>query len=162
MPEGCCGSDPSRRRCSVRGLDINECVVFGVLGHFERALRDGAVFEQKLGAVELYLSQLFIFDGLAVIRISARYIGAPDFEEELALFHFVAQPRVDFDNPAGGERRHGHLPRYIRTYDACHVQFRRGGVLARGGERKLLRVFDLEVVRVHVRHHGGRNRANAG
>ena len=146
----------------MAGLEIDQSVVFGILRNFEGALGNGSVFEQKLGAVELDLRQLFVLDGLAVVGISAGDVRAPHFEQKLALLHFVAQPRVDFHDPARGERRHRHLPRDIRTDDAGYVQFRRGNVLARGGQRKLLRVIHLEIVGVQVRHHGRSNRADAG
>ena len=117
-----------------RGLSRN----FGVLRDFEGALGNGPVLVEQLGAIQLDLRQvltvsrqLLVFDGLAIVRERAGDVGAPDLEQQLAFLHLVAQPRIDFDDPAGRQRRHRHLPRNVRTDHAGYVQLRRGNVLDR-------------------------------
>ena len=63
-----------------RGLKIDLRVVFGVLCDSQSALGDRPVVEQELGAVELYLGQLFVLDGLAIVGVSARDVRASHFE----------------------------------------------------------------------------------
>ena len=150
MPVGWSGSDAQQLEMLVRGFEIDLGVVLGVLRDFQSALGDRSVLEQQLGAIQLDLRQLLVLDGLAIVGKRAGDVGASHLEQELALLHFVAQPRVDFDHPPGGQRRHRHLPRNVGTHHAGDVQLRRGDVLAGRRQRKLLRMVHLEVVGVHV------------
>ncbi len=61
-------------------LDIHQGVVLGVLGDFEGALGMRASVIQQLLPIQLNLGQLFVLDGLAVIRVSTRDIRTSDFE----------------------------------------------------------------------------------
>ena len=135
------------------GVEHHDVVILGVLRDFQRALGPRPVVKQKLGAIQLYFRQFFVLHRLAVIRIRARHIHAADLEQDLALLHFVTQACVNFDNAAGGKRRHLHLLGYIRQDLAGHIQLRRGHMLARRYGGKLVRMFDLEVVVVDLAFH---------
>ena len=155
MPVGWSGSTPSSPRCSLAGFEIDHGCRPSAFCAISRALFGIAPCSNRsVGAVELDLRQFLVLDGLAVIGKRARDVGAAHFEQKLALLHFIAQPRVDFHDSPGGERRHRHLPRHIRIDHAGHIQLRRGNVLARRRQRKLLRMVHLEIVGVQVRLHG--------
>ncbi len=104
-----------------RGLHVDKCIVFGCLRNFEGALRNRSVGKQDISAIELYLGELFILDSLAIVGVRARDVRAPHLEQKLALFHQVAQPGIDFDDAAGGERGHRNLPRHVRIDDTCYI-----------------------------------------
>ncbi len=159
---GMVGVGPQQPELFLRCLENDNVVVLGVLRDFLSALRNRSVLEQGVGAVELNLGQFFVLDGLAVIGKRARDVRASHFEQKLAFFHFVAQPRVDFDDSPRGERRHRHLPRDVGIHHAGDVQLGRGNVLARRRQRKPLRVIHLEIVGVQVGFHRGRRRTGAG
>ena len=158
---GMSGSAPSSPRCSFVVSRTTTIVVLGVLRNLQRALRNRAVVEQEVGAVELDLRQFFVLHGLAVVGKCARDVRASHFEQKLALFHFIAQPCIDFDDSPGGERRHRHLARNIRIDHAGDIQLRRGDVLTGRGQRKPLRMVHFEVVGVQVGLHGDRRRPSA-
>ena len=44
------------------GLENDQVVVFGVLGDFQSALRNGPVVEQSVGAIQLDLGQFLVLD----------------------------------------------------------------------------------------------------
>ncbi len=83
-------------------------------------------------------------------------------EQKLAFLHFIAQPRVDFDDSSRGERGHRHLSRHIGIHHAGHVELGRGNVFARRCQRKPLGVIHLEIVRVQVGLHRDGQRTRAG
>lgn len=138
---------------------------FCVFRDLEGTLGVCAVFEQKLCAVELNLRQsfvidcqCFILDGLAVIRIRARYIRAPHFEQQLPFGHLIAKPGINFHDSSRGERGYRHLPRDVRTDHSRHVQLGRRRMLPRCRQRKLVGMIHFEIVNIQIRFDGGLNR----
>ncbi len=158
---GMVGVDPQQSELFLRCLENDKVVILGILGYFLSALRNRPMLEQDVGAVELDLRQFLVLDGLAVIGKRARDVRASHFEQKLALFHFIAKPRVDFHDSPRGERRHRHLPRDVGIHDSGYVQLRRGNVLTRRRQGKLLRVIHLEVVGIQVGLHGCGDRTSA-
>src|ERR1022692_2443298 len=100
------------------GFDIHASLIGGVLGDFEVLLGNGAMVEQELGAVQLGASQFFAGDGLAVIGEGSGNIGALHAHEELALGDLIAEPRVNFEDPAGSQRNDGDVAGDIGGHQA--------------------------------------------
>ncbi len=135
------------------GLDVR------VLGHFLVFLRDRAFFEQLFRSLQLRLGQGFVRHGLPVIGKRLRDVLALHLQQQLALRDGVAQPRIDLHNPARSQRNHRNAARYIGADGAGGFQFRRGIVLAGGGNRELLGMIHAKHAAIRFMDHIGRRAA---
>jgi hypothetical protein len=127
-------------------LDIHFCLVVGVLRDLQVFGGDGSLVVQEFGAIELRARQSFVGLRLAVLGKGARNVRAVHPQQKLPLRDRVAQPRANVHHAPGGQRNHGHIPGYVGADNPGHVQFGRGHMRARRGQRKLLRMVHLDHV----------------
>ena len=137
---------PSRRNCSVAAFRSTLASCSVASGLFQRTLGDGALVVKNLRPLELHARQALIVLGLEIGLVGAGDIVAPDSQQAIALFHHVAQPGFDLHNSSRGQRDHGHGAGDIGLHHASHIQSRRGLVLNRRRQRKLVGVIDFEIV----------------
>jgi hypothetical protein len=64
------------------GIQIDQCVIFGVLEISRTLFGNRSVFKQNFRSVELYLGQLLVLDGFAAVRVRASDVSAPDLEQK--------------------------------------------------------------------------------
>ena len=103
---GIVAQQPEMFRCSFH-VDLG--LFFRVLRDLQIVQRDGAVLVEVLGALQLRACQDFIRDRLPVVGEAARDIVAANSQQQLALLHRVAEPRVNGHHAAGRQRNHRHV-----------------------------------------------------
>ena len=141
-----------------RGLDGHLGLDVGVLGHFLVLFAIAPLSSSSFERVQLRLGQGFVRHRLPVIGKSLRDVLALHLQQQLALGHRVAQPRIDLHDPAGSQRNHRNVSRNIGAHRAGGLQLRRGVMLARRHDRKLLGMIHAEHAAIRFVDHIGRRR----
>ena len=110
MPDiGCEDIDDSRRMVFIDaekpqlfggGIQIRFGILCGVFRLFESALGDRAFVVRDLLPLQLLASQALIVHGLPICLVSSGYVVALDSQQELAFLHHIAEPGLDFHDPA--------------------------------------------------------------
>ena len=152
-------SAPSSRSFSSGVLDGDPGFDVGVLGNFQVLLRHRAFFVQYFGSLELRVRQGLVRNCRPVFGKRLRDLGALHTHQELTFGHGIADARVNLHHPAGSQRDHRNVPRYVRTHRARDVQFRSAVQLLRDGQGKALGMIHSHEARVRFAlHFGGRRR----
>src|ERR1700747_2261330 len=103
-------------------FEVSGGVSLGGLSLLEGALGDGSLVIEKLGAIELNVSQALIVLGLDINLVGAGNVGALDAQQNLPFFNRVAQLGLDLDNAAGGKRNDRNRPNDVRLNDSSGVK----------------------------------------
>ena len=100
MPMRLVGIVTQKPKMLRRGRQCRLGVILGILRDLEILLRDGAVLKQVHGAIQLLAREEFVGNGLAVSVEASGYVVAANGQQQLALFHRVAQASMNRHNPA--------------------------------------------------------------
>ena len=99
--------------CGV--LHIHLGFVLDILRCLEIVQRDSAFVVKQLGPFELYSRKFSVGDRLSIIGKGSGHVRALHPEEELALFHRVAEARVKFHHATGGNRNDRNAASNVRS-----------------------------------------------
>ena len=114
---------PKQFQMLGRGIQGDLCVIFGVLGDFQVLRRNGAMFVEQLGSIQLLSREKLIRDGLAVGVESSRNVVAAYAQEHLPLLDRVAETRADIDDATGGQGDDRNRAGDVGIHRPRHHQF---------------------------------------